>query len=918
MKRFFPCIKILITVITLISNVIVVNAQINWLQTGADFDGTTGDNLGDAVSLNSDGSIVAIGAYHADNRAKLRAGSVMVYENNSGNWVQKGQTIYESNADDVFGKNVTISADGSILVASSAFYPSGNKNGLVRVFEYNGSSWVQIGSDIVGDNVNHQLGWSVSINDAGTIIAIGENVYDNGLLVNIGRVRIFENQSGTWTLIGTLLGNPNDGDQFGQSVSLNSVGDIIAVAASGTGGIAGYTRVYAHLGVAWIQIGPDIDGEAVGDQAGWSVKLNSLGNRVAISAPYNDGGGSNAGHVRIYENSAGTWTQLGEDINGTAAGENETRYGLGFNDAGDVVAIGGEQFNSTQGRVRVFKYNGSAWNIIGVPVNGEEAGEWFGVSVALNSAGTILAAGGYNNDEGGTDAGHARVYTQTLNSTWTGSVSNDWNVAGNWDVNAVPVNGNNVYIPVDKANYPTISAAAQCTYLVIESNATSTGSILGQANLTVSGAAVKRNMTGNAWHFVAATAAGQPISAFLTSNSIIPLKNVSGTDRRGMMDYNEAGNIWNAFFLDVAQAGNLDAGKGYSIRTSADGEVIFAGALQGAAVNVPVTTAGPGWNCVGNPYPSAIFVNSAADATNNFITINDANFDPVYKAVYVWEQGNNAYTIVNNATSAFTAALGQAYMVKAKAGVTQFSFTTAMQTHAPTAALKSGMTSSPEVKLVASMTGAKASTLIKFDNDMTEGLDEGYDAGMFKTGFDLFTRLVKDNGVDFGLQCLPTSVLNKGEIVLGLQSTKSGEVSFSVETQNLPLNTRIVLEDRLKNTLTELTNGDVYTTQIDKAEAAKGRFFLHTSSSVTALDEFGAKADFRIYQADARIYIAGNVEGKAEAALFDVMGRTVSNIILENSSLNTISSAALKNGVYLLKIKHQKGIFSQKVMVKNQ
>ena len=36
----------------------------------------------------------------------------------------------------------------------------------------------------------------------------------------------------------------------------------------------------------------------------------------------NDGNGNNAGHVRIYEYSSGSWTQLGADIDGEAAGDN--------------------------------------------------------------------------------------------------------------------------------------------------------------------------------------------------------------------------------------------------------------------------------------------------------------------------------------------------------------------------------------------------------------------------------------------------------------------------------------------------------------------------------------------------------------------------------------------------------------------
>jgi hypothetical protein len=46
----------------------------------------------------------------------------------------------------------------------------------------------------------------------------------------------------------------------------------------------------------------------LGDQSGSSVSLSSDGTRIAIAAPFNDGAGDNAGHVRIYnvggENSA--------------------------------------------------------------------------------------------------------------------------------------------------------------------------------------------------------------------------------------------------------------------------------------------------------------------------------------------------------------------------------------------------------------------------------------------------------------------------------------------------------------------------------------------------------------------------------------------------------------------------------------
>ena len=51
----------------------------------------------------------------------------------------------------------------------------------------------------------------------------------------------------------------------------------------------------------WTQVGGDIDGEARGDNSGQSVSISSDGTRMAIGAPWNDGGGGSAGHVRIYE-----------------------------------------------------------------------------------------------------------------------------------------------------------------------------------------------------------------------------------------------------------------------------------------------------------------------------------------------------------------------------------------------------------------------------------------------------------------------------------------------------------------------------------------------------------------------------------------------------------------------------------------
>ena len=65
------------------------------------------------------------------------------------------------------------------------------------------------------------------------------------------------------------------------------------------------------------QIGSDIDGEAKYNISGGSVSLSADGSVVAIGAHQaTDSNGLDKGHVRIYKNVEGSWTQIGTDIDG--------------------------------------------------------------------------------------------------------------------------------------------------------------------------------------------------------------------------------------------------------------------------------------------------------------------------------------------------------------------------------------------------------------------------------------------------------------------------------------------------------------------------------------------------------------------------------------------------------------------------
>lgn len=84
-------------------------------------------------------------------------------------------------------------------------------------------------------------------------------------------------------------------------MALSSDGQTLAVGAPTNSDNGGYVRVYAWSGSAWGQLGDNIDAEAADDQLGHSVALSSDGRTLAVGARTNDGNGSNAGHVRVYE-----------------------------------------------------------------------------------------------------------------------------------------------------------------------------------------------------------------------------------------------------------------------------------------------------------------------------------------------------------------------------------------------------------------------------------------------------------------------------------------------------------------------------------------------------------------------------------------------------------------------------------------
>jgi hypothetical protein len=174
---------------------------------------------------------------------------------------------------------------------------------VIRVYEYSSGSWSQLGSDINGEAASDYSGKTLAMSSDGSRVAIGANGND-GAGPYSGHVRIYEYTSGSWVQLGTDLDGETSYDQSGISVSLSSDGNRVAIGAhynDGTASNAGQVRIYEYSSGSWSQVGVDINGKAESDESGTSVAISGDGSRVVIGAPYDDDVGNIGGHVRVYD-----------------------------------------------------------------------------------------------------------------------------------------------------------------------------------------------------------------------------------------------------------------------------------------------------------------------------------------------------------------------------------------------------------------------------------------------------------------------------------------------------------------------------------------------------------------------------------------------------------------------------------------
>lgn len=306
---------------------------------------------------------------------------------------QIGQTIYGENEDDATS-GVALNRNGDIVVIGSPWSDkNGNKSGAVRVFELSNGSWVQKGQTIPGQTAGDRA-TNVCINQEGNIIAIGARYHNGGGFTNSGHVRIFEFINGSWEIKGNPINGQEKHNESGSYIDLNADGSRIVLGCPKFGA-SGNARVFEYKNGDWEQIGSDLIGPGDYDSMGNGISINSLGNIIAIGSSESDGPVSDCGDVKVYKEENGNWTILGDTIFGT---QSYSQFGwqVDLNGNGDILAIGarwqGINGKGRNGMVKVFKFNNDKWELIGDSITGVR-GDFFGANIQINEAGNLLAVG---------------------------------------------------------------------------------------------------------------------------------------------------------------------------------------------------------------------------------------------------------------------------------------------------------------------------------------------------------------------------------------------------------------------------------------------------------------------------------------------------------------------------------------------
>ena len=415
-----------------------------------------------------------------------------------------------------------------------------------------------------------------------------------------------------------------------------------------------------------------------------------------------------------------------------------------------------------------------------------------------------------------------------------------------------------------------------------------------------------------------------------------------------MMEYDNTDNTWTNTSSASISTTN---GKGYAMATPADNPatVAFTGTLTSGNESIVISNnngsgSGTQWNLVSNPYPQFLAINSNAQnessASSNFLWYNGTKtgediLGHTDSEFGIWYWNGSTYVTVGQSSAATYAAPGSAFFVSAAQTFEDTSgnldFRTGFRVKASDSALSDTNDwigsiiddNRAELFLSIYQSAFIEGTEIYFIENVTDGLDSGYDVRRFPNGnnaVSIFSRLINnDSGVDLGNQSLAYSEMWDKVIPLGINALGGEEMTIGISHRTTPADLNIYLEDTEEGTMTNLLEGDFVYTPTSDLEGV-GRFFIHMTADTMSNEEVSTSMLNAYKEIDAS-YIT--IEGLATQAnetnvsLYNILGRKVLSTTLNNNmGTQTISTVGLSAGIYVIELESGTDRLTKKLIIK--
>jgi len=553
-------------------------------------------------------------------------------------------------------------------------------------------------------------------------------------------------------------------------------------------------------------------------------------------------------------------------------------------------------------------------------------------------------------------SGDAVITVLPCSKTWSGLVSNDWNVTGNWIENAVPLETDDVIIPAGCPVFPVLAAGtitkcrnldisgsaeiAQHGALTIDGDLTITGNLLvrSQGSLITNGAVtgtanIERTIEGNhAKHFLSSPVGSQDICNGIFAPVVAVFPGDSTT--------------WNfSKWIPYCSSPTSDAGDWKSLRTPAGAIntadfgtnpqfVISQGYLVDYGETLPTTKTFTGtpntgdkvclfsdiindcsWAMAGNPFPSAI------DWT--LVTGKETNLQSQYYYVYnEMKAGGAGYEYWKDAEHFSSTSVNghipsmQGFMVSANpTGNAGIGLPNTARLHDTTTASWLKNVETNKLKITLANGSLFDETFVKFENTGNAGLDNNDAVKLFSLNPavpQVFSIVDNVHKVSFNSY----QYFSGGTTIpVGIRVPVSGPYTLTIDgVEHFTAVTGISLEDKLLNNSQDLLQNPVYSFSAAGNEDDT-RFLLHIEGTI-GINE-NANSSFTVYSKEKTIYINSTCGFRnAMVTVSTILGQEISNCTFNDPLLKQASlKVDVVSGYYLVKIMSDRMVRIAKVYI---